>query len=455
MEENVKEMFCQPVNERALLAYCINSVDFFYVVSATINESDFLLDDHRLLFIILSSLIKNNVAKLDSHMILNEAERNGVLKNIGGYEYVYAISCMELDKNNLTYYIDRVLDSSVKYKLYLNLTYNLNNISDVAKDDTTTAVDLITNAQTDVMGVSLTSKDKDEPTDLSEGVYEYLEERKDNPVSFCGLDIGFPILTRLIDGLVPGTLHIVSARPKVGKSTMLAKVASHVAYDLRIPVLIVDTEMSFEQFRPRVLAMLSGVDERKIKHGGYTDKEYENLLVAAAILNKGKLFHEYAPGYVLNKIVALYRKYKIKEKIGFAVFDYLKVPASMDFKGKQEHQLLGDITTALKDSAGELDIPFFAAAQVSREGLIADSDKILRYADVLMQFMLKSEDEIVDGGIRSGTHKLVVTDSRRGGTTPLEGIGFTFKKTSLQLSEAEVQLVDYKHFKEDEQGGLS
>jgi hypothetical protein len=221
-------------------------------------------------------------------------------------------------------------------------------------------------------------------------------------------------------------LTVICARPKLGKSTFLCNIGANVAYKLLKPVLYVDTEMDFDQWRSRMLSMMSGVDERRIKHGGYTDQEYFNIQQASDLIKKGNLFHEYMPGYSVDKLAAVYNKYKHVEGIELAVFDYIKEPpgGSKD-KNRKEYQLLGDVTTALKDMSGELQIPF-------------------KHREI---------EEMDRGGIRSGGHKLVITNSRRGGTTPEEGIGYEFLKRKLQLNEAEVQLIDYdsKEYKEKEE----
>jgi replicative DNA helicase len=141
--------------------------------------------------------------------------------------------------------------------------------------------------------------------------------------------------------------------------------------------------MPFDQWRSRMIAMLSGVPERRVKHGGYTEQEYFNLQQATDLIKKGKLFHEYMPGYDVGKLSAIYNKYKHVEGIELAVFDYIKEPPGGS-KDRKEYQLLGDVTTALKDMSGELQIPFLCANQLNRQKDIADSDRILRYADVLM-----------------------------------------------------------------------
>ena len=120
--------------------------------------------------------------------------------------------------------------------------------------------------------------------------------------------------------------------------------------------------------------------------------------------------------------------------------------------------MLGDVTTALKDIAGELNIPVLAANQINRQQDIADSDRILRYADVLMFFKPKSNEEFkkIEEGYGKfrmgdfGSHKLIITDSRRGGTTPPEGIDFQFLKRYLKIVEAQAQRIDYNEYEKKE-----
>ena len=98
---------------------------------------------------------------------------------------------------------------------------------------------------------------------------------------------------------------------------------------------------------------------------------------------------------------------------------------------RKEYQLLGDITTVLKDLAGQLNIPAVTAVQINRSGQIADSDRIARFGDVIAQWMSKKPEDLEKDGYQAGTHKLVVRDTRRGGATPEEGIGYHFFKEQL------------------------
>ena len=100
-----------------------------------------------------------------------------------------------------------------------------------------------------------------------------------------------------------------------------------------------------------------------------------------------------------------------------------------------KYQILGDVTTRLKDLSGQLDIPMLTAVQLNRKHDIADSDKIARYGDVMIFWEYRTEEEIENGGDRSGSHKLVIKDTRRGGSTSDEGICYWFFKETLNIKE--------------------
>jgi len=444
--EETKELFCKPSEERSLLCYALNKMDNFYTICSQLEERDFLDPEHKMIYIIMKSLTASKtIEKFDVSMITSEAKNNGVLDNIGGYEYIESISSMELDNSNLPIYIKDVLEASTKYRLYKDLKDGMDTVVENAKagENSESLIGLV---ESKIMDLSTQARSIDEARDLAVGLVDYIEERKNNPVEQSGISTGYPILDSQIDGLIPGTLHILSARKKMGKSTFLSNVAAHVAYRLNIPVLYVDTEMSFNEWRNRLIAMMTGVEERIIKHGGYTKEHYDRINTVTSIIKKGKLFHHQMPGYSVDKLSALYKKYKIKEDIGLAIFDYIKEPdSSSSDRRRQEWQILGDVATKLKDLSGILDIPFFTAVQLNREGDVAGSDRISWFADIVMQWGKKEIKEVEAGGEQAGQYKLIIKDTRRGGGTPEEGIGYKFRKRSLQIKEIEApfQLIKY------------
>lgn len=447
--EEAKQNFCSPIDERALLCFSIKDINNFYSISSKLDVSDFLYPEHPILFTVIGALIERGASKIDLPMIADELNRSAALEIAGGYNYLVSINNMSVSEDNINVYLSKVLESSTKFKLYCTLNDNLNfMISDNDLDSTS----LIGKVEGSILDLSTKSKSITEPVDLADGLQELIDTRKKEVKKQSGISTGFPIFDKQLDGMVDGTLMVISARKKMGKSSLLTNIAIHVAYRLGIPVLYVDTEMSFDQWRNRAVSILSGVNERDIIHGGYNEEQYGDIVrKCVKVVEKGKLFHETMPGYSVDKLVALYKKYKYKHNIGLMIFDYLKEPdLSTVERGRKEYQILGDVTTALKNLSVELNIPALTAVQINRSNDIADSDKIARYADVVAQWMRKTEEELRSGGHRGGTHKMVIRDTRRGGLTSEEGIGYYFFKEVLTVKEVPPAYQLIKSFSNDE-----
>ena len=158
MSEKIKEMFCQAVYERALLSYCFESIDNYYIIASSISDQDFLRPEHRLIWVMMGSLVRRGVSRFDGSLIINEADKNGVMKDVGGYEYINAVIGMDLADTNIEYYIEKVLNASTKFQLYMRLQLGLLNTSKDAINEDVSAADMIGSVAKDVMDLSLKSK---------------------------------------------------------------------------------------------------------------------------------------------------------------------------------------------------------------------------------------------------------------------------------------------------------
>ncbi len=449
--------FCLPLVERSLLSLSLNSQDAYYAIVAKIDAKDFLDITNSSLFIVLGSLNTKGITKFDLPIVLDEAKRLGIDNEIGGLNYIRAISNMDIDVGNVDIYIRQLLNNSTKLKLHSVLRKHETNVMGVSNDTTENIDDMISSVEFDILNISSESKSIEEPKQLGDGLEEYIEERLSNRTDVSGISSGFPILDKMIDGLIPGTLFVVAARMKEGKSALLTKMSLNVAIQQKIPVLYVDTELTFDEWRTRALASISTVPERAIKHGNLDASQLERIHKAISNIKQAKIFHHYMPGYSVDKLITLFNKYKLKENIGMAVFDYLKEPDSSSIdRNRKEHQVLGDVTTQLKDLAGKLNIPVLTAVQLNRAGDVADSDRVARYGDVITFWSTRYKDNEEDKveQFERGTHKLVIRTTRRGGATGPAGILFDFTKKILSIKELPIflQPQDFDKLLKEEQG---
>lgn len=449
--------FCEPALERRPLSCAMQNKDHFLTIMAKTEIDDFLNDEHRVFLTLLSSLYGQDTKKFDVAAVTTEAQLKDMLTAVGGVDYIKLIAETPVEPDNLDVYLNKIKDISMKWKLYKKTTDLQENIWDQREptDNNSTAWDLIARAENDLLDLSLDATHNIGPINVAEGMEEWFEERLTKPVHISGLSMGLPLTERLIDGLKPGDLYVIAAVKKVGKSALLMNIGSHAAYKLQIPVLTIDTEMQTSEgndatklgkARTRLLSHVSRIPERRILHGNVDEKEKRLVKMGIDIIKKGQFYHQYLPGFTVDQVISLFKMYKSKYDIQLGIFDYIKMPANANTKNLKEYQILGDLTTRLKDLAGQLNIPILCAAQVNREGQVADSDKIERYGDCIIVFDYKSEKEIAATGIKGGRHKLIIRRTRGGGETPKEGISINFYKPILTLREAEVQPHDYDNW---------
>jgi replicative DNA helicase len=430
-----KELFYRPSDERTVLSLCLKNVDHFYDLATKMVSTDFLGQEHQLMFALLNNFVDKGVTKIDLPMFIGQAQSDGVLDIVGGVSYIQSIYNIEASSENFDLYVNDLLEASTKYKAYVSLTQHLETFTKNAQAGET-SLSLINKVETSMLDMTSRNTISDDPILFGDTLDEYIEERRNKRIKMTGLSTGFPILDRQIDGMIPGTLMVIGARKKMGKSSFLTNIAIHNAFRNNVPVLYMDTELTYTEFKTRALSIISGVPERTIKHGGYSNEDYTSIKNAQKVISKGKLYHKYMPGYSVDKVVALCKKFKLREDIGLIVFDYLKEPDLSSTDGnRKEYQLLGDITTKLKDLSGILNVPALTAVQLNRQNDIADSDRIARFGDIIALWQYRTEEEKKICGVEGGQYKLVIKDTRRGGSTPKEGIGYTFFRSRILIRE--------------------
>ena len=151
------------------------------------------------------------------------------------------------------------------------------------------------------------------------------------------------------------------------------------------------------------------------------------------------------PNFTVERVTALARKFKLQHDISALFFDYLKMPSSQlgMLKSAQGWQILGYLTSNLKDLAGELNIPIWSACQENRTYLtdgkkneknVGGSDRILQFASKLLFLSNKTEEEIMKEGIINGNQTLYIA-YQRNGESDCPPINIMFDKPKLTQKE--------------------
>lgn len=206
-------------------------------------------------------------------------------------------------------------------------------------------------------------------------------------------------------------LVIIKARLKTGKSSlMMAEMIDKVKAG--VPSAYFDTEMSDRIFSERLIASLSGIKVRDVKTGNYDHDGELKIKDAIRWIKDHPFPHIYMPTPSKEEIYELHKSLKYSMGLEFSVYDYIK--SDMISTG-DNYNNLGNMVSFLKnDVCGSLNIAMLSAAQLNRDNIVADSDKIERYVSASMLWRRKTAEELQRDGKNCGNYALTIDVNRLG-----------------------------------------
>jgi len=266
------------------------------------------------------------------------------------------------------------------------------------------------------------SEDSDKIESLGSDIQEYTEELMNGEPSQPGLDIGLPLLAEICGGVVPGSVHVIAARMKLGKSAILLNIGLNAAKN-KVPVLYFDMELSKRQVQQRALAHLAQVNLDSIIYKTFkkVPKDVEKIKNAAELMEELPITWRKVSGMNYNQYLNFARRW-IADQVGFdhkgkalpclIVLDYIKLSGDLgSSSSKKDHELLGTMAKKIKEFAMEYEIPIFTAVQLNREGRIFGSDQIAMEVDTILEYSRKSSAEVAqdnaDLGSFCGNSKII------------------------------------------------
>ncbi|WP_181016602.1 DnaB-like helicase C-terminal domain-containing protein [Escherichia sp. ESNIH1] len=204
------------------------------------------------------------------------------------------------------------------------------------------------------------------------------EERVKPDGKSRGLTTGIPSLDDLlgVKRIVRGSLFVIGARPKMGKTTLYTQMGINCATVENEPALMFSLEMPESQMVEKITAQQSRLspnvfypDMQKEDYGYRGDWNNDigkATQIMGALIDTGNLLVDDTPGITLAHIVAESRRIKReKGKVGMILVDYLTLMTAD--KAERNDLAYGLITKGLKMLAKELDCVVVLLTQLNRE----------------------------------------------------------------------------------------
>lgn len=422
-------------SERAVLAGLMqHGMDAYVTISDIINQDSFGHINNQILYKCMERILSNNQS-IDIPSILSVSEQLNLSESVNtDQELKYIKSLIDFPINK-----DNVLSFAIQLKKFefarkiKNLTAKIHKEIDTinGSESINDIIQLLENPVTDFLREDDSG---DVPEKIGKNIQDYVTFLEENKCDIIGIPTGFNKYDEAIGGgLRRKCVDLISARPKVGKSVFADNVALNVS-SKKIPVLMLDTEMSKEDHLNRLLANISGVPINEIATGQFTDDEEKTIKVREAIQKIESIPYSYVSvaGKPFEQILNLIKRWIMQEvktdengktNDCLIIYDYLKLMSSSSITNNiQEYQALGFQITSLHNLCVKLDIPCLSFVQLNRDGItkestdaVSGSDRLIWLCTSFTIFKAKSPEELAEDGPNAGNRKLVPIVSRHGG----------------------------------------
>jgi len=188
-----------------------------------------------------------------------------------------------------------------------------------------------------------------------------------------GISTGFLNLDRVLQGLRPGEMVVLAARPSMGKTSLAMNIAENVALGKNDPdnkprpVGIFSLEMSYEQLVLRMLCSHASVQSHQLTTGHIAaGPAHAKLATAASVLMKAPIFLDDTGGLDVLELRARARRMRKRHQVELIVVDYLQLLNSREYSRQGRQIETAHVSGQLKVMAKELKVPVLVLSQLSR-----------------------------------------------------------------------------------------
>ncbi|WMY75391.1 DnaB-like helicase C-terminal domain-containing protein [Buttiauxella selenatireducens] len=345
---------------------------------AMLKPDSFSRRAHQLIFAEMRQLISEQ-KPIDLITLVESLEAKSLAEIVGGFAYLAELSKNTPSSANIVHYAIVVREKAME-------RYGIGKLTDAiellhSRNGMTTAqkFDAIQMLVTDVADHAKTGSRRGlRPLlEVTDSWSNELELRMSGE-KVRGLTTGIGSLDDLlgVKRLVRGSLMVVGARPKMGKTTLYSSMAINCATVENEPALMFSLEMPDEQILEKIIAQKARINpnvfypDMKKSDFGYSGDWQGDFNkaqgVLAALINTNNLYIDDTAGPSLAHIVAEARRIKRQRgKVGMVLVDYLTLMTAD--KAERNDLAFGAITKGLKNLAKELDCVVVLLTQLNRD----------------------------------------------------------------------------------------
>ena len=377
--------------EQSVLGGMLISKDAIADVIEQLKGTDFYKPAHEAVYDVILDLYGRG-EPADAITVVAELTKRGEMGRIGGAPYIHTLISMVPTAANAGYYARIVRERAVLRRLVQAGTriVQLGYATDGGDVD-----DIVNNAQAEVYAVTetRTSEDYHVLGDVIGGAVDEIEAAGHRGEGMVGVPTGFADLDRLTNGLHPGQMIVLAARPAIGKSTLGIDIARSASIKHGLTSVVFSLEMSRNEITMRLLAAEARIHLQKMRNGSMGEDDWQKLAGTMGKISEAPLFIDDSPNMSLMEIRAKCRRLKQKHDLKLVVIDYLQLMTSGK-RVESRQQEVSEFSRALKLLAKELEVPVIAISQLNR-GAEQRTDKRPAMSDLRESGCLSGDTRIL------------------------------------------------------------
>ncbi|MFE3452954.1 replicative DNA helicase [Nonomuraea sp. NPDC059194] len=205
--------------EQSVLGGMLLSKDAIADVVEIIRSDDFYRPAHQMIYEVVTDLYGRG-EPADAVTVFDELQKRGEMARVGGAAYLHTLTAVVPTAANAGYYAKIVREQAILRRL---IEAGTRIVSFGYGGQNEEVDDLVDRAQAEIYKVTerRTSEDYAPLSDIMPGALDELEAIGSRGGQMVGVPTGFQDLDSLTNGLHPGQMIVVAARPAIGKALAL------------------------------------------------------------------------------------------------------------------------------------------------------------------------------------------------------------------------------------------
>lgn len=409
--------------EQSTLGGMMLSKDAVADVVELVRGVDFYVPKHEIIFDAMLSLYSHG-EPTDVIAVTDELVKQGELQRAGGADYLHTLTSLVPTAANAGFYASIVSERAMLRRLVEAGT----RIVQMGYSGEGEVLDLVNNAQAEIYSVSGddTAEDYVPLNTAVDAAVEEIEAASGRDGTMTGIPTGFKELDDLTNGLHPGQMVIIAARPAMGKSTLALDFARAASIANDEPSIFFSLEMGKSEIAMRLLSAEGAIPLQNMRKGTLDSRDWTTMASTRGRINEAPLYIDDSPNMTLVEIRAKCRRLKQRVGLKLVVIDYLQLMTSGK-RVESRQQEVSEFSRALKLLAKELQVPVIALSQLNRGpeqrqdkmpaiSDLRESGSIEQDADMVM---LLHRESVYEKDSRPGEADLIVAKHRNGPTATI------------------------------------